>query len=173
MPISIKLYSVLIFFLMVSTIGQGAEAESQTIYLVRHSEKVADGSNNPPLAECGKQRSEQLAKFFRSIKLTAIYSSTYTRTLDTAAPTASNQQLSVQQYDPRKLEAFSQHLKAGRENALVVGHSNSTAVLAGMLAGDTLEAFDESIYDRIYQVVISGGHGRIHIMHQNFRCKTR
>ena len=168
-----KLYPALILLLMLSTLGQGAEVDDQTIYLIRHSEKVADGSNDPALTQCGKQRSELLAKFFHSIKLTGIYSSSYTRTLETAQPTASNQQLKVQLYDPRKLEAFSQRLKAEKGNALVVGHSDTTAVLAGMLAGESLEAFDESIYDRIYQVVISGGHGRVHIKHQDFSCTIR
>ena len=57
------------------------------------------------------------------------------------------------------------------ENALVVGHSNSTPVLAGLLVGERLEPIDESIYNRIYQVVINKETGRLQVLHSVFDCK--
>jgi len=53
-----------------------------------------------------------------------------------------------------------------------VGHSDTTAVLAGLLVGEKLEEFDENIYDRLYQVVLSDRGGRIDILPQSFQCQS-
>ena len=149
-----------------------AAADIYTIYLVRHAEKVADGSYNPELTVCGKQRAGELANIFRSVKLEAVYSSGYTRTLDTARPTAEAHKLPINHYDPAKLDEIAGILTGRGQDALVVGHSDTTAVLAGLLVEEQLGEFDESIYDRIYQVVLSDNEGRIHILHQSFVCNT-
>ena len=169
-----KMSLVLFLFLLVSPQLSGAVGETlYTIYLVRHAEKQLDGSGNPALSECGKQRAGEMAKIFGSIKFDSVYSTNYLRTRGTAQPTADEQQLKVKQYDPRKLEEFAFALKERRRDVLVVGHSNTTAVLAGLLTGDkSFATFDESIYDRIYQIVLSDSGGRVHMLHQTFSCSS-
>ena len=143
-----------------------------TIYLIRHAEKQTQGSDpkNPPLTQCGELRAKSLATFFKTVHLKNVYSSNYKRTLNTVTPTAKFQQLEVETYDPDKLDEIQAILLKRKQDALVVGHSDTTSVLAGLLASEKLSAFDESIYDRIYQVVISNKKGRIHLLHQTFQC---
>lgn len=150
-------------------------AETFTIYLVRHSEKdvSANHDGNPPLTECGAERSEHLSHFLSAVTLDAIYSTNYTRTKKTALPTAQSKKLEIQEYNPRDLEATSELLLKRKEDALVVGHSNTTAVLAGILANQDLGSFDESIYNRIYQVVVQERKGRLHLFHTSFACEER
>jgi hypothetical protein len=57
-----------------------------------------------------------------------------------------------------------------KQNALVVGHSNTTGVLAGLLVGQEIGAFDLNIYNRIYQVVIYKNQGRLHLLNTVFDC---
>jgi len=61
-----------------------------TIYLVRHSEKDVSFNNSadPPLTHCGEQRSKSLSRFFSDVPICTIYSTDYTRTKNTALPTA-------------------------------------------------------------------------------------
>lgn len=143
-----------------------------SIYLVRHGEKDANPADpaNPGLSDCGAARAEALAKILADARLQKIYSSDYERTLATARPIAASLSLETEIYDPVNLEALSRLLLKRRQNALVVGHSNTTGVLAGMLTGGVREEFDEGIYDRLYQVVISGGKSRLNLLHQAFRC---
>lgn len=145
-----------------------------TIYLVRHAEKEvsADHPKDPPLTPCGEQRAESLATFFGAIDLDVIYSTDYLRTKNTAQPVAQNKVKDIKYYDPKKLDDFAKLLLKNEQDALVVGHSNTTPVLAGLLVGEELASFDESIYNRIYQVVLYKNKGRLHILQTAFICKN-
>ena len=143
-----------------------------TIYLVRHAEKQSD-SNDPPLTDCGIERSESFSALFESVTLEAVYSTDYKRTQSTALPTATDQGLMIQSYEPDALGKIAEELIRNGQDALVVGHSNTTAVLAGLLVGEELGSFDESIYNRVYQVVVSKDDRRLHILHTSFDCSGR
>jgi len=144
-----------------------------TIYLVRHSEKdlVSENEADPPLTKCGRQRSESLSAFLEHVKLDAIYSTDYNRTINTALPTANSKGLKIENYNPRDLVGFSKSLLNSKKDVLVVGHSNTTGVLAGLLVGEEIGEIDLDIYDRIYQVVISNKNGRLHLFHSPFQCE--
>ena len=144
-----------------------------TIYLVRHSEKdvTSDNHSDPPLTPCGEQRSESLSSFLSAVDLDVVYSTNYNRTKNTALPTASSKELEIEEYDPNKLKEFSNLLLESKQDALVVGHSNTTGVLAGLLVNEELGEFDLDIYNRVYQVVISNDSGRLHLLHTAFDCK--
>ncbi len=143
-----------------------------SVYLVRHAEKdlFRGNSRNPPLTECGKARAKQLAVMLGDINLEAVYSSDFLRTVSTARPVAESKNIEVQLYDPRKLEEIYQILRARKQDALVVGHGNTTNVLAGMLTGLALEDIDESEYDRLYLAVINDDSAKLHLLHQGFAC---
>lgn len=164
------------FFLFACSGGEDAYAQNEndlyTIYLVRHSEKdlESNDSSDPPLSQCGKKRSDNLSDFLKNVHLDAVYSTDYIRTKSTAFPTASSKGLEIDDYNAQELEAFSKLLIHRQEDALVVGHSNTTGVLAGLLVGQNLGAFDLDIYDRIYQVVMYKNNGRLHLLHVSMNC---
>ena len=163
---------VLLFGFQLASWAQDADSMF-TIYLARHAEKElsADSPKDPPLTPCGEQRAASLEVFLSAVKLDAVYSSDFSRTRNTAKPVAQNRNMETRLYDHKKLEEFAKVLLERGENALVVGHSNSTPVLAGLLVGEELEPIDESIYNRIYQVVIHKDSGRLHVFHSSFSCR--
>jgi len=55
--------------------------------VVRHAEKAADG-NDPDLSAAGQQRAEGLARILKDAEITAIFTTEFKRTQETAAPTA-------------------------------------------------------------------------------------
>ena len=148
------------------------DKEIFVIYLVRHAEKAADpvDSADPSLSRCGALRADSIAAMLRDSGLETIYSTAYERTLATARPGSAALNLEIETYDPRELEPFAQLLLERGQDALVVGHSNTTSVLAGLLSGREQEPFDEALYDRLYQVTVSGGHARMVLLHQAFNC---
>ncbi len=173
-PIMKKIFvSLLLLGVFIIANGQIKE-DSFTVYLVRHAEKLIDMNNlkDPPLTQCGEERSESLALFFSNIELDRIYSTDYIRTKNTALPTAEAKNLEIEIFDPSKLEELMTLIIKRGENALIVGHSTTTPVLAGLLTGKEMGAIDERIYNRIYQVIISDKKGDLNIFHTSFECKN-
>lgn len=169
---------IFLFVFLIFTCSGGEDVNAQnhddifTIYLVRHSEKDLESNNssNPPLSECGQIRSENLRRFFKDVPLEVIYSTNYIRTTTTAMPTATAKELGIENYNAEHLKEFSELLLDRKQNALVVGHSNTTGVLAGFLINENLDPYDSGIYDRIYQVVIYNDKARLHLLHMPLDC---
>lgn len=141
-----------------------------TAYLVRHAEKVTDGSamlvadpKDPPLTKDGRARSVQLADLLKDADIEAIWTTDYNRTRDTAAPLARRLGLELQFYDPSDLESFAETLKkTPKQTVLVVGHSNTTPQLAKALGEDSGTPIDEAgEYDRLYVVSLKTGETEI------------
>ena len=171
---TIKLLSLLVIIVSFQSCQIAKNKQFFTLYLVRHSEKELSemDRSDPPLTPCGQKRSESLSGFLSDVPIDVVYSTDYTRTRNTASPTAKSRGLSVEVYDAEELEDFSKLLIKRKQNALVVGHSNTTAVLAGIMVGEEFGEFDLDIYDRIYQVVLRKKRGRLHLLHTAFKCDT-
>ena len=172
---TIKLIPALLFFLLCFTkenlIAQ-TDGESFTIYLIRHSEKdiLSENQLDPPLTTCGIERSEYLSSFFEDTNIKKVYSTNYLRTIKTAMPTALSKKVSIQYYDSNNLMLFSEQLLNLKQNSLVVGHNNTTPILAGLLTGNNMNAFDENIYNRIYKVIISQNNKKLFVFETSFDC---
>lgn len=146
-----------------------------TIYLIRHAEKESSPTDyrDPFLSDCGTLRAESLAEFFEKVDLEAMYSTDYNRTRNTAKPTATSKGVKVKSYNPRALEDFALKLVNLKQNALVVGHSNTTGALAALLADQSVDesySMGENIYNRIYQVVIYKDARQLQLLQSVFVC---
>ena len=109
--------------------GVGA---TTTVILVRHAEKVTEGSPaDPALTDAGRVRAAELVHVLRDAGIDAIYTTPYERTRQTAAPLA--QALKLQ---PVETKASAEEMVARirkehvGKTVVVVGHSNSTPALA-------------------------------------------
>lgn len=127
----------------------------KTIYIVRHAEKQLEG-DDPELAQVGQIRAQKLAQILSDKNIEHIYSTNYIRTKSTAKPTADQQELEIQVYDPRNHDELVEKLKADEGNILVVGHSNTVGQIANYFVGDAEKYKDlEDIeYDFIYVVTL-------------------
>lgn len=128
--------------------------DSFTLYLVRHAEKKAD-SEDPKLTQCGQLRAEQIATLLEHAAIKHVYSTAYQRTVATATPFAEQQKLTIKQYSPRSLAPFAQQLLKQKQNALVVGHSNTTAQLSALLSELDVAEITEKQYRNLYQIQVS------------------
>ena len=170
-----KLIPALLFFLLFFSeellIAQ-TDGASFTIYLIRHSEKdlLSENQLDPPLTTCGIERSEHLASYFEDMNIKNVYSTNYLRTIKTATPTASSKKVTIQYYDSSNLKLFSEQLLNSKQNSIVVGHSNTTPILAGLLTGKDIKPFNENIYNRIYKVIISQNNKKLFVFETSFDC---
>lgn len=109
-----------------------------TFYLIRHAEKDRNNPEDldPELNQDGLGRSVRWAEVFDPIDLDVIYTTNYTRTSMTAAPTAVKKGLTEQYYEPDSIQAESFLAEHEGQNVLIVGHSNTTPELVNRLLGE-------------------------------------
>lgn len=122
-----------------------------TVVVVRHAEKVADGSDDPVLTAAGLMRAERLAAAMASAPVDAVYATAYRRTQQTAAPTAGTHGLPVTTYDAKApAEDIAAMLRQAHRDGhvLVVAHSNTAPAIASALCGCDVPPMDETEYDR-------------------------
>ena len=179
------------------TCGFVAEAAAQTtIVLVRHAEKQLDtDDDDPSLTKAGRARAEALATTLRSMKLTAIYTTRYARTKETAAPTAKasgvrakvlargdfvdvlrrgesgesgKEQKDHEQGERKQRE---QPAKPKPRRILVVGHSNTVPrILRGLGVRERVRIADKD-YDNLFVVRIAKD-GSVSFLHLHYGART-
>jgi len=133
---------------------------SMTFVIVRHAEKVADGSKDPPLTDAGHERAQALARHLSEVPVIAVYTTPFQRTRQTATPTAQEHGLPLIEYDAKLPAAdFAAQLKqrhAG-QTVLVVGHSNTVPDIAAALCSCGVAPMSEAEYDRLMTVRVDAG----------------
>jgi broad specificity phosphatase PhoE len=127
-----------------------------TFILVRHAEKVNDGSPDPELLPEGEARSRRLAEMLKQTSVNAIYSTKFNRTRKTVTPLAEAKGISIQVYESLKmadLEAIAVKYKGG--TVVIAGHSNTTPAFANLLTGkDEFKPFTDEAYDNVIIVSV-------------------
>ncbi|HEX4945489.1 MAG TPA: phosphoglycerate mutase family protein, partial [Blastocatellia bacterium] len=156
---SIAFFFLGLFLLTSAATSSFAQHKKLTIILLRHAEKDISPSAdkvNPDLTSEGKQRAQNLVKKINKYKPTAIYSSDYIRTKMTVAPLAEKRKLTVQIYDPRKLDEFAEMIMQGKfKSIVVVGHNNTTPALANLLIKqEKYQPLLETEYSKIWIIKI-------------------
>lgn len=131
------------------------------IYLVRHAEKAVTGAD-PGLTPAGEQRAAALKDKLHPQKLVAAFATQFQRTLETAQPTATDQQIAIRRYDANAgntlLDSLS-HLK--KKSYLVVGHSNTVpAMLKSIGVNPAMELIPDNDYDNFFTVTVKWFFGR-------------
>jgi broad specificity phosphatase PhoE len=159
-------------FILLLFVGIGSASASQpqddfTLYLVRHAEKQTDQGKDPGLTNAGKFRAHQLAELFQYKDIERIWSTDYKRTRETIIPTVSRLKMKFYLYDPHDLPAFAKQLLDDGNNALVVGHSNTTPELTRLLCHCEISDMDDMEYDLLFVVTVSGDETKVEILRQS------
>ncbi|GHN01532.1 phosphoglycerate mutase [Cytophagales bacterium WSM2-2] len=148
--------SYLILFLILTGINLQGQDQLTTFILVRHAEKVSDGSKDPDLTPEGMIRAENLTKLFQNTTISGVYSTPFNRTRKTVASLAQSKSLTVQDYEPAKNEAIEKiwNNNLGK-TVLISGHSNTIPRIANYLTGtDKFKDFADSDYGNILVITV-------------------
>lgn len=111
--------------LLALSIGARPAAAQRALYLVRHAEKI-DESRDPSLSAAGQARATRLADLLARAGITAIVTSEYKRTAETARPLAAARKLTPQIIPAKDRPALLARLRSRPDEVtLVVGHSDT------------------------------------------------
>ena len=139
-------------------------APATVVLVVRHAER-APGSGDVPLSDAGQARAQALAEVGKIAGVSAIVTTQFQRTRQTAAPLATalgltpsaiTTQSDVAKHAAEVAAAAKQH--AGK-TVLVVGHSNTVPAIVAALGGPTFKDFCEPEYDNLITVIIDAEGG--------------
>ncbi|HEY1141705.1 MAG TPA: phosphoglycerate mutase family protein [Lysobacter sp.] len=154
------LAALLLIFLLSACATRAQQPAGVTFIVVRHAEKVDDGSKDPPLSEAGLARAQAVAAALRDAPVRGVYATAYQRTQQTAAPASHAHSLPVVTYDA-KLAAIDFATQLRREHAtgavLVVGHSNTVPDIAAALCECTVSPMEDTEYDRWTSIQVDAG----------------
>ena len=102
---------VVLIAALLFSVSTAVEA-SPILFLVRHAEKATTGGNDPELSTAGQDRAGALARILTDCKITAIFTTEFKRTQETAAPTAKATQVTPQIIAAKDSQGWSRSCEA-------------------------------------------------------------
>jgi len=144
-----------------------------TLILVRHAEKAADGTLNPPLTPEGEARAAELVYLLGHVPLDAVYATPFKRTRDTVLPAAKAKGLEVESYRADQDDFLETVLRKHRGGTvLICGHSNTVPIQVNELLGrEEYARLDDSIYDNLF-IVSAPSTGPARVLRLRFGVHT-
>jgi 2,3-bisphosphoglycerate-dependent phosphoglycerate mutase len=143
----------LIFLLLLLVLAATGSAQPVVI-VIRHAEKATTGGNDPDLSAAGRARSEMLARLLKDAGLTAVFTSEFKRTRETAVPLAKSIGVTPTVVPAQDTTALVAKLHQLDGNALVVGHGNTIPKLVKELGIETTINIPEDDYTELFVVVL-------------------
>jgi broad specificity phosphatase PhoE len=157
---------VVLLFVSMSLLAVPTFAAS-TIFLVRHAERADSGgsvSSDPGLSAEGNMRAVHLAQELKDAKITAIFTSEFQRTQETAAPLAKSLGIHPEIVLGKDVSSLIARIRATSGNVLVVAHSNTLPQIVKALGISTPVIMTEADYDNLF-VVLAGEAPRLIWLH--------
>jgi broad specificity phosphatase PhoE len=148
----------MLLYLVAIVFATVAAAQSPVIFLVRHAERAAISGHVPSdtgLSETGRARAEALAHALKDAQITAIYTTEYKRTKETAAPLAQSLGIRPEVISGDDVRSLVNKLKGSRGNVLVVGHSNTLPQIISALGISSRVTVAESDYGNLFVVSLT------------------
>ncbi len=155
----VRLLLPLIFACGLFTLLLGATntpSDETVVIVVRHAEKSAAPSDDPPLSDAGRKRADALSRALSKAGVKAIFATQYQRTQQTVEPTAQALQIPVTKVDAANTPALvAQVLEKHRgQVVLIAGHSNTIPEIIAALGGGPIPAIAETDFDNLFIVSI-------------------
>jgi broad specificity phosphatase PhoE len=125
-----------------------------TIFFVRHAEKATTGGDDMDISEAGRARAESLATLLKDAEISAVYTTEFKRTQQTAAPLAKAVHIEPTVISSKDRPALITKLQASSGNVLVVGHGNTIPGLVKTLGISSAINIAENDYDNLFVVLL-------------------
>ncbi|MGV3709245.1 MAG: phosphoglycerate mutase family protein [Gemmatimonas sp.] len=144
------------------------------VILVRHAEKASVGGSDPSLSELGQARAKALATTLNDAGVSAVITTTYKRTIETADALVAAKSLKVEKMPITGGTA--QHVtdvvaavrKHPGEVVLVVGHSNTIPAIVAALGGPKVADLCESNYASLFVVHMAKEGAPAHVVRSRY-----
>lgn len=145
--------------------------QETTVLLVRHAEKAATPADDPPLTPAGEVRARDLWTTIRDANVSAVVTTQFARTRQTAQPSASALGISptvIPATSPTHVQDVVAEIRRHPgTTVLVVGHSNTVPAIVEALGAKRPAAICDSRYDDLFVVTIAAD-GKASAVHARY-----
>jgi broad specificity phosphatase PhoE len=124
------------------------------VVIVRHAEKAGNGGNDPDLSSEGRVRAGALARILKDSGITAIFTTEFKRTQETAAPTATSIHVTPTVVAAKDTTALVTKLHQLNGNALVVAHGDTIPNIVKALGIDISINIPDADYSELLIVTL-------------------
>jgi broad specificity phosphatase PhoE len=151
-------------------------APATVVLLVRHAER-APGTGDVPISDVGQSRAQALAEIGKVAGVSAIITTQFQRTRQTAAPLAEALGITPvvvgTQSDGAKhaAEVAAAVRQQAGKTVLVVGHSNTVAAIVAALGGPRFPDYCDPAYDNLVTMVLDA-EGGVRTVRSKFGAPT-
>jgi phosphohistidine phosphatase SixA len=137
--------------------GSRVTPEGTTVILIRHAERlVTPGNNDPHLSAAGKSRAKRLLHVLGQANVSAIYTSEFIRTKETAQPLADALSLSpIEETEAQDIKTDILLNHAGK-TVLVVGHTDTVPEVIRSLGDNSGHEIDVEEFDNMFVATVLG-----------------
>ena len=124
------------------------------VVIVRHAEKASNGGNDPDLTSAGHYRADALARILKDADITAIFTSEFKRTQETAPPTVTSTHVTPTVVAAKDTAALVGKLHQLNGNALVVAHGDTIPNIIKALGVNTTINIPDVDYSELLIVTL-------------------
>src|SRR5882724_11101002 len=124
------------------------------IIIVRHGEKATEGGTDPDLSSAGRARADALARILKDSGITAVFTSEFKRTQETAAPTATSAHVTPTLVAAKDTAGLVAKLHQLNGNALVVGHGDTIPNIVKAHGIDSPTNIPDADYSELLIVIL-------------------
>lgn len=145
----------IVFVLVAVSIALPSVAYAQrAVFVVRHADRL-DDSEDSPLSAAGKERAQRLAAMLKDVGITAIYTSQFQRTMQTAEPLARALKISPVSLPTADQEGLIKRIRAEHRQdvVLIVGHQNSVPASLKLLGHSEDVTIASTDYSNLFIVI--------------------
>jgi broad specificity phosphatase PhoE len=166
-------------FALAATVVAASHALAQAaapamVIVVRHAEKATVGGSDPSLSELGQARAKSLASALNDAGVSAVITTTYKRTIETADALVAAKSLKTEKMPITGGTA--QHVndivaavrKHPGEVVLVVGHSNTVPAIVAALGGPKFADLCETNYASMFVVHMGKDGAPAHVVRSRY-----
>ena len=140
-----------------------------TVIVMRHAEKVNDGSRDPALSEDGRARAKSLVSALQHVEVDRLIASPFARTQNTLQPLADAHNIEVEPvgFDSGGVEGHIEQIaslvKESQPGQVIViaGHSNTVPLIIEALSGVDVGSINETEYDRVFLIELAADASRV------------
>ena len=152
-----------------SVLAEPIKLKTHTIFLSTNAE-TKHIKNNPPLSQCGEHRANQLSTLLSYANIESVYSTTDMRTMQTANPTAQNNNIPVKIFTPKLRDSVAITAINSNKNILIIGDNDTISFLLEFITKQTIKVPQNNYQKMLYQITIINDQAILNVLQQPLQC---